>query len=214
MKIILLGPPGAGKGTQAKWLADKFTIPQISTGDILRTAVSNNTQLGREAKKFMDVGDLVPDSVVIGIIKDRLQLNDCKKGYILDGFPRTLAQAEALTEALASIGDDINFVINLKVEASKLVRRLTMRRVCKSCGQMFHLEYSPAKVDGICDQCGGELYQRDDDSENVILKRLDVHNQQSKVLEEYYYKNGCYKVVDASLPIDQVQSFMIAILSD
>lgn len=204
MKIILLGPPGAGKGTQAKKITERYAIPQISTGDILRKAIHDQTELGKRAKTFMDKGHLAPDDLVIGIINERLSQPDCSKGFILDGFPRTLAQAEALSEALETLGGDIDKVIDIKVEPSSLVRRLTGRRVCKQCGQMFHVEFNPSRMGTACDKCGGDLYLREDDKEGTILKRFDVYNQQARALEEYYSDSGRYVAIDGDAPMKEV----------
>jgi len=212
VKLILLGPPGAGKGTQAKYITEKYSIPQISTGDILRQAIKEQSEMGKRAKSYMDSGGLVPDDIVIGIINERLALGDCKDGYILDGFPRTLAQAEALSESLQAYGGDIDFVIDLNVDSDQLVNRLTGRRVCRDCGQMFHVEYNPSKMMGQCDKCGGSLYQRDDDMPETILKRFDVYNQQAKALEAYYSTTGRYKSVDASGSLEDVRSAVLGIL--
>lgn len=212
MKIILLGPPGAGKGTQAKRITEKYHIPQISTGDILRSAVKEQTELGRRANSFMNAGSLVPDEIVIGIINERISEPDCKEGYILDGFPRTLPQAEALTEALTSLGGDIDFVIDVKAEVEHLSKRLTGRRVCKECGQMFHVEFNPSKIESKCDKCGGELYQRDDDKEETILKRFEVYDVQARALEAYYSTADRYKAIDGNADMDEVSSEIFAIL--
>ncbi len=212
MKLILLGPPGAGKGTQAKYITEKYSIPQISTGDILRQAIKEQSEMGKRAKSYMDSGSLVPDEIVIGIINERMAQGDCKDGYILDGFPRTLAQAEALSDSLQAYGGDIDFVIDLKVDPDQLVARLTGRRVCRDCGQMFHVEYNPSKMMGQCDKCGGPLYQRDDDMPETILKRFEVYNQQAKALEAYYSKTGRYKSVDASGSLEDVRSAVLEIL--
>jgi len=182
MKLILLGPPGAGKGTQAKLLAERLEIPQIATGDILRAAVKQGTPMGLKAKGFMDAGSLVPDEVVVGIVRERLQQVDCARGFILDGFPRTVAQAEALKEMLASLGKNLNAVISLEVDNEALVRRLTGRRTCQECGRGFHVDFDPPKTDGTCDACGGELYQRDDDREETIRRRLEVYTDQTQPL--------------------------------
>ncbi|MEJ2364855.1 MAG: adenylate kinase, partial [Deltaproteobacteria bacterium] len=165
MNIILLGPPGAGKGTQAKMLIEEYQIPQISTGDILRGAVKEGTPLGKEAKSFMDQGQLVPDSVVIGIVEERIQEPDCTKGYMLDGFPRTVPQAEALDGMLSKLSVGIDHVVSIEVANDELVKRLTGRRTCRECGAGYHVMFDPPKVEGVCDKCGGELYQRDDDNE-------------------------------------------------
>jgi adenylate kinase len=186
MNLILLGPPGAGKGTQAQMIVDRYHIPQISTGDILRAAVRGKTPLGTKAKKFMDQGKLVPDELVIGIIEERLKASDCRPGFILDGFPRTIAQAEALQSILAKMGKSIDHVINIEVDDEELVRRLTGRRTCKNCGAMFHLIFYPPKKEGMCDRCGGSLYQRDDDKEETIRTRLKEYQRQTAPLIQYY----------------------------
>jgi len=184
--IILLGPPGAGKGTQAQRIVERYHIPQISTGDILRKAVKEGTPSGKKAKTFMDQGQLVPDEVVIGIIDERLREPDCRPGFILDGFPRTIAQAEALQPILAKTGKSIDHVINIEVEAEELVRRLSGRRTCKDCGTMFHVLFHPPKAEGICDRCGGDLYQREDDKEETIRTRLKEYEKQTAPLIQYY----------------------------
>jgi adenylate kinase len=186
MNLILLGPPGAGKGTQAQMIVDRYHIPQISTGDILRAAVKGKTSLGATAKEFMDQGKLVPDELVIGIIEERLKASDCRQGFILDGFPRTIAQAEALQPILVKMGKSIDHVINIEVDDEELVRRLTGRRTCKNCGAMFHLIFYPAKKEGMCDRCGGLLYQREDDKEETIRTRLKEYQQQTAPLIQYY----------------------------
>jgi adenylate kinase len=186
MNLILLGPPGAGKGTQAQMIAERYRIPQISTGDILRAAVKQASPLGKQAKSFMDRGELVPDEVVIGIIDERLRASDCNAGFILDGFPRTTPQAEALQSILAKIGKEIGHVINIEVESEELVRRLTGRRTCKNCGGMFHVLFHPPRVEGVCDRCGGSLYQREDDREETIRTRLREYERQTTPLIQYY----------------------------
>jgi len=203
--MILLGPPGAGKGTQAKMLLEKLTIPQISTGDILRAAVKEGTPMGLEAKSYMDSGGLVPDSVVIGIIRDRIQDDDCGKGYILDGFPRTIAQAEALDTMLSDLGSGIDAVVSLQADEEELVRRLTGRRTCRSCGFGFHVMFKPPKAEGVCDECGGELYQRDDDQETAIRERLSVYGEQTQPLIKYYSGKGTLKEVDGLGDIQEIQ---------
>jgi adenylate kinase len=204
MNIIMLGPPGAGKGTQAKMLVEKLGIPQISTGDMLRAAVKEGTPMGLKAKEYMDGGKLVPDEVVIGIVKDRLGADDCAKGFILDGFPRTIPQAEALDKVLAEMGKKIEYVVNVAVPESELLDRLTGRRTCKKCGAMYHIKFNPPKQDGVCDKCGGELYQRDDDKEETILNRLKVYNDQTAPLIEYYKKQGVLVDIDGSKEIKQI----------
>ncbi len=196
MNIILLGPPGAGKGTQAKMLIDSYGIPQISTGDMLRAAVKNQTQLGLEAKKFMDSGQLVPDSVVIGLAKDRIAQPDCAKGFMLDGFPRNVPQAEALDKVLADMGKKIDHVISIEVANSELMGRLTGRRTCKACGQGFHVMFDPPKTAGKCDKCGGDLFQRDDDNETTVGNRLKVYDDQTKPLIDYYQAKGLLRPID------------------
>jgi len=186
LNLILLGPPGAGKGTQALKIVERFHIPQISTGDILRTAVKEKTPLGMKAKAFMDRGQLVPDDLVIGIIEERLKASDCRQGFILDGFPRTIAQAEALQSILTKIGKFIDHVVNIEVDPEELVRRLTGRRTCKNCGGMFHISFHRPRKEGICDRCGGPLYQREDDQEETIRNRLDAYQKQTAPLIRYY----------------------------
>lgn len=212
MKLILLGPPGAGKGTQAKMLTDLFGIPQISTGDILRAAVKEGTPMGVKAKSCMDAGDLVPDEVVVGIVHERLQKDDCTKGFILDGFPRTVPQADALTETLSQLGKPLDAVVSLEVDIEALVERLTGRRTCKSCGRGFHVRFDPSRQEGVCDACGGELIQRDDDQETTIRKRLEVYQDQTAPLETYYRTAGLLRAVDGMKPIDEVQRELTTLL--
>lgn len=195
MRLILLGPPGAGKGTQAKMLMEKYQIPQISTGDILRQAVKEKTPLGAEARVYMDRGALVPDQVIIGIIRERLQKPDCKRGYILDGFPRTVIQAEALRETLAGMGFYLDHVLSVEVMEEELIRRLSGRRTCKSCGEVYHIIYGPPKRNGVCDKCGGELYQRDDDKEETIKRRLRVYQAETTPLIDYYKERGLLREI-------------------
>jgi len=195
MNLILLGPPGAGKGTQAQRIVERYHIPQVSTGDILRTAVKEGTPLGKKAKAFMDQGQLVPDEVVIGIIEGRLRAPDCNPGFILDGFPRTIVQAEALQAILTKMGKSIDHVINIEVYSEELVRRLTGRRTCKNCGAMFHLLFHPPKREGVCDRCGGVLYQREDDKEETIRMRLrEYEKQTTPLIQHYQLKNGLRSV--------------------
>lgn len=210
MNLILLGPPGAGKGTQAKMLTDCFGIPQISTGDILRAAVKEGTQLGQQAKAYMDDGKLVPDEVVIGIVTERLQEPDCSNGFILDGFPRTVAQADALQANLSVLGKELDRVISLQVDTEALVERLTGRRTCKTCGRGYHVKFDPPKVADGCDVCNGELYQRDDDREDTIRKRLDVYERQTSPLIDYYRNAGLLIEVDGMQPIDEVRETLLA----
>lgn len=204
MRLIFLGPPGVGKGTQAELVAKKFNIPQISTGDILRQAVKNQTKLGLVAKKYMDKGELVPDNVIIDLIKTRLLEEDCKLGFILDGFPRTLTQAEALTYTLKEMALSLDTVINFNLKDEILIKRLTGRRVCKVCGYNFHVYYQPPQNESKCDKCGGEIYQRDDDKEDVITRRLKVYIEQTAPLINYYKKIGILKDVDADAQIQVI----------
>ena len=188
MNIILLGPPGAGKGTQASRLIEKYGIPQISTGDMLRAALKEGTPLGLEAKKYMDQGALVPDQVVIGLVKERIQKPDCSKGYMLDGFPRNVSQAEALDKMLGELKQKIDHVVSIEVPSEELMGRLTGRRTCRACGAGFHVMFDPPKKEAVCDKCGGELYQRDDDNEATVGSRLKVYEGQTKPLIDYYEK--------------------------
>ncbi len=204
MRLVLLGAPGAGKGTQAKKLIEKYGIPQISTGDLLRAAVSAGTPLGKEAKSYMDKGELVPDRVVLGMVEERLKQDDCKKGYILDGFPRNVSQADALDKMLSSLGMSLDAALSVDVPFDELMKRLTGRRTCKSCGQMYNIYFNPPKKEGICDKCGGELFQRDDDKEETIKKRLEVYNSQTAPLIEYYSKKGILKSVSGTGSIDEI----------
>lgn len=204
MDFILLGPPGAGKGTQAKLMIDKWDIPQVSTGDILRAAVREGTPLGVEAQGFMDRGELVPDRVVIGIIAERLKEEDAAAGFILDGFPRTIPQAEALQEILKDLGRDIDHVISIDVDDEELVTRLTGRRMCKGCGESFHVVFNPPAREGACDRCDGELYQRDDDKEATIRQRLAVYSEQTQPLIAYYEKQGKVRRIDGTGSIEDI----------
>jgi len=212
MNLIFLGPPGAGKGTQAKRVAEKYGIPQISTGDMLREAVAKGTELGKKAKEYMDKGELVPDEVVIGIVKERLQQPDCEKGFILDGFPRTLAQAEALDEMLKELNKKIDAVINIVVPEEEVVKRITNRRMCRNCGAVYHLIYAPPKEDNKCDKCGGELYQRDDDKEVTVRERYRVYRENTEPLIDYYRKKGVLYDVDGTKDIEGVWKEIEAIL--
>lgn len=212
MRLVLLGAPGAGKGTQAKKLIDKYGIPQISTGDILRQAVAEGTPLGKEAKSYMDKGELVPDKVVLGLVEERLKQDDCKKGYILDGFPRNTAQAEALDIILGDISMPLTAAISVDVPKEDLMKRLTGRRTCRNCGQMYNVYFSPPKKEGACDKCGGELYQRDDDKEETIRRRLDVYEAQTAPLIDYYGKKGILHAVQGTGSIDDIFGKMCAVL--
>jgi len=210
--IILLGPPGAGKGTQAKKLTEEFAIPQISTGDMLREAVRNGTKLGLEAKSFMDAGGLVPDEVVIGIVKERLAKPDCANGFILDGFPRTIPQAQALDRVTKELGREIRFVLSLEVDPEELMERLCGRRTCTGCGAMFHVKFQVPRQAGMCDKCGTALIQRDDDKEETIRKRLDNYNRSTAPLLEYYKGTGKIRSVKASGNIDAIYAGIVSIL--
>ncbi len=198
MHFILVGLPGAGKGTQAVNLVEKYQIPHISTGDMFRAALKNETPLGLEARKYMDRGELVPDEVTIGIVRERLQEDDCTKGFLLDGFPRTIPQAEALDGIIDSLNLNLDGVISIEVPEADLLQRLSGRRVCRSCGAAFHILYNPPQKEGVCDQCGGELYQRDDDKEEVIKNRLDVNREKTQVLKDYYNQAGLLREVDGT----------------
>ena len=204
MKLVLLGAPGACKGTQAKMLIEKYGIPQISTGDLLRAAVKEGTELGKEAKGHMDSGGLVPDSVVLGMMKERLGEDDTKKGYILDGFPRNTAQAEALDGMLSELGMPIEAALSVDVPLEDLMKRLTGRRTCKACGQMFNVFFNAPQKEGACDKCSGELFQRDDDQEDTIKKRLTVYEEQTAPLIDYYAGKGILKRVEGTGEIDAI----------
>ncbi|MEE8219642.1 MAG: adenylate kinase [bacterium] len=204
MNLILLGPPGAGKGTQAKLVAEQFGIPQISTGDILRQAVKDGTSLGQEAQAYMERGDLVPDAVVIGIIEERLTQPDCQAGYILDGFPRTEVQANALAETLGKRGGTIDHVVNIEVLDEELIHRLTGRRTCKECQEPYNVTFNPPQREGVCDKCGGELIQRKDDDEETIRARMEVYREQTAPLEAYYEKQGLLRTVTGAGAIQEI----------
>lgn len=204
MNVVLLGPPGAGKGTQAIRIADHFGIPHISTGDIFRRAVAQETVLGLEAKSYMNRGELVPDEVVIGIVRQRLEEPDCAGGFLLDGFPRTLPQAEALTTALAASGRTLDKVLNIEVEKADLIKRLTGRRTCRGCGKVYHLIFDPPRSQDECDVCGGGLWQRDDDSEATVLNRLKVYEDQTAPLIDFYSDKGLLVTIDGSKAVEDV----------
>ncbi|MDH5637509.1 MAG: adenylate kinase [Nitrospinota bacterium] len=213
MKIIMLGPPGAGKGTQAKRIVEKYGIPHVSTGDILRKNVREQTELGKRAQAYMDDGALVPDDVVVGMVNDRISEPDCRKGFILDGYPRTLDQAEALSDTITNLFEkDIDLVLDLSVDADLLVNRATGRRTCRACGAMFHVEHNTSKMEGVCDKCGGELYQRDDDREATIIKRLEVYENQANALRFYYSTMGALRMVNGSQSVDDITQTIFEIL--
>ncbi len=204
MRIVMLGAPGAGKGTQAKKLIEEFGIPQISTGDILRANIAQGTPLGKEAKGFMDRGELVPDKVVLGLVEDRLKQPDCKKGFILDGFPRNTAQAQALDGMLAGIGMPLQLAVSVDVPFEDLMKRLTGRRTCRTCGQMYNVYFTPSKKEGVCDKDGGELFQRDDDKEETIKKRLQVYESQTAPLIDYYSGKGIVRKIAGTGSISDI----------
>ena len=212
MKIIMLGAPGAGKGTQAKMLAEKYGIPHISTGDMFRAAVKEGTELGKKAKACMDAGQLVPDEITIGIVRERLQKPDCTKGFILDGFPRTVEQADALDGILKSLSIHLTRAVDISVPSSSLIERAVGRRVCKKCGAAYHIRFNPSKKDGVCDECGGETYQRADDSEETMKSRLSVYDAQTKPLIRYYQKAGLYSEIDGSQEMSKVFADITACL--
>ncbi|WP_404446972.1 adenylate kinase [Sutcliffiella horikoshii] len=204
MNLVLMGLPGAGKGTQAERIVEKYNIPHISTGDMFRAAMKEETELGMKAKSFMDQGQLVPDEVTIGIVRERLEKEDCKDGFLLDGFPRTVPQADALEQMLEELGRKIDFVINVNVDQSILMERLTGRRICKDCGSTYHLVFNPPAKDGVCDKCGGELYQRADDNEETVGNRLEVNVKQSKPLLDFYESKGYLRNINGQQAIDKV----------
>lgn len=212
MKIIMLGAPGAGKGTQAKMIADRFGIPHISTGDIFRANIKNGTELGMEAKKYMDQGLLVPDELTVKILLDRVADKDCADGYVLDGFPRTIPQAEVLDDALTKLGDQIDYAINVDVPDENIIRRMSGRRACISCGATYHIEHIPPKQEGICDRCGKELVLRDDDKEETVKNRLQVYHEQTQPLIEFYTGKGILKTVDGTQDMQNVFDAIYAII--
>ena len=212
MYILLMGPPGAGKGTQAANLVQKYNIPHISTGDMFRAAVKDGTELGKKAKACMDAGQLVPDEITIGIVKERLAKPDCAKGFILDGFPRTVEQADALDGILKELSVRLTRAVDISVPASALIERAIGRRVCKKCGSAYHIKFNPSKTDGVCDKCGGETYQRADDSEETMKSRLSVYEAQTKPLISYYKKAGLYSEIDGSQEMSKVFADITACL--
>ncbi|MCI8586168.1 MAG: adenylate kinase [Lachnospiraceae bacterium] len=212
MKIIMLGAPGAGKGTQAKKIAAKYQIPHISTGDIFRANIKNGTELGKKAKTYMDQGLLVPDELVCDLVVDRVQQADCEKGYILDGFPRTIPQAESLDKALAALGESVDYAVNVEVPDENIVKRMGGRRACVGCGATYHMEFAPTKKEGICDTCGAELILRDDDKPETVQKRLGVYHDQTQPLIEYYHKKGILRDVDGTMDMEEVFQAIVKIL--
>ena len=212
MKIIMLGAPGAGKGTQAKMIADRYGVPHISTGDIFRANIKNGTELGMEAKKYMDQGLLVPDELTVRILLDRVAQDDCKNGYVLDGFPRTIPQAEVLDSELTKLGDHIDYAINVDVPDENIVKRMSGRRACLTCGATYHIEHVPPKKEGICDVCGSELVLRDDDKPETVKNRLNVYHEQTQPLIDFYTEKGVLKTVDGTVPMEEVFAAITAIL--
>ena len=214
MKIIMLGAPGAGKGTQAKKIAEKYQIPHISTGDIFRANIKGGTELGMKAKTFMDQGMLVPDEITIGMLMDRIGQEDCANGYVLDGFPRTIPQAESLTKALAERGEKVDYAINVDVPDENIINRMSGRRACLGCGATYHIKFNPPVKEGVCDTCGQELVLRDDDKPETVKKRLDVYHQQTQPLIDYYKKAEVLAEVDGTQPMDAVFQGIVEILGE
>ena len=212
MKIIMLGAPGAGKGTQAKQIADKYSIPHISTGDIIRANIKNGTELGKKAKQYMDQGALVPDELTCDLVMDRIQQDDCKNGFVLDGFPRTIPQAEALDAALGKINEKMDYAIDVDVPDENIVNRMSGRRACLNCGAPYHLISIPPKVEGICDRCGSEIVLREDDKPETVQKRLKVYHEQTQPLIDYYKNQGILKSVDGTQTMDEVFKAIVTIL--
>ncbi|HEX7063621.1 MAG TPA: adenylate kinase [Bacillales bacterium] len=206
MNLILMGLPGAGKGTQAEEVTARFGIPHISTGDMFRAAIKDQTDLGMKAKAYMDAGDLVPDEVTIGIVRERLGKDDCQKGFLLDGFPRTIDQAQSLEEILSESGRELDYVLYIDVDEGKLLERLSGRRICSNCGATYHIVFNPPEKEGVCDKCGGALYQREDDSEETVKNRLDVNKEQLSPLLDFYRKRGYLHTINGNQNIDDVFS--------
>ena len=214
MKIIMLGAPGAGKGTQAKMIADKYQVPHVSTGDIFRANIKEGTELGKEAKTYMDKGLLVPDELTVKILLDRVAKEDCKNGYVLDGFPRTIPQAEVLDKALSEMGDAIDYAIDVEVPDENIVRRMSGRRACLACGATYHIVHVPSKKEGICDRCGKELVLRDDDKPETVKNRLEVYHDQTQPLIDFYTKKGILKTVDGTQDMNDVFAAIVTILGE
>ena len=214
MKLIMLGAPGAGKGTQAKKISAKYGIPHISTGDIFRANIKGGTELGMKAKAFMDQGQLVPDEITIGMLLDRIKEDDCQKGYVLDGFPRTIPQAESLTKALTELGDKIDWAVNVDVPDENIISRMSGRRACLKCGATYHVVYAAPKAEGICDTCGEALVLREDDKPETVQKRLNVYHEQTQPLIDYYTKQGVLKTVDGTKNLEEVFQEVVSILGE
>lgn len=214
MKIIMLGAPGAGKGTQAKKIAEKYSIPHISTGDIFRANIKNGTELGMKAKTYMDQGLLVPDELVVDLVVDRLGQDDCANGCVLDGFPRTIPQAEALDAALTKVGQSVDYAINVEVPDENIVNRMSGRRACVNCGATYHIVYAPTKVENVCDTCQGDLILRDDDKPETVQKRLNVYHEQTQPLIDYYTKKNILVEVDGTVDIDDVFAAIVKVLGE
>ena len=214
MKIIMLGAPGAGKGTQADKICAKYNIPHISTGDIFRANIKNNTELGQKAKSYMDKGELVPDELVVDLVVDRLKADDCTNGYVLDGFPRTIPQAEALDAALAAINDKVDYAINVEVPDENIINRMSGRRACVACGATYHIVHIPTKVEGVCDKCGAELILRDDDKPETVKNRLNVYHEQTQPLIDYYTAKNVLHEVDGTKAMEDVFSSIVSILGE
>lgn len=214
MKIIMLGAPGAGKGTQADKICAKYNIPHISTGDIFRANIKNNTELGQKAKSYMDKGELVPDELVVDLVVDRIKADDCTNGYVLDGFPRTIPQAEALNAALAAINDKVDYAINVEVPDENIINRMSGRRACVACGATYHIVHIPTKVEGVCDKCGAELILRDDDKPETVKNRLNVYHEQTQPLIDYYTAKNVLHEVDGTKAMEDVFSSIVSILGE
>ena len=214
MKIIMLGAPGAGKGTQADKICAKYNIPHISTGDIFRANIKNNTELGQKAKSYMDKGELVPDELVVDLVVDRIKADDCTNGYVLDGFPRTIQQAEALDAALAAINDKVDYAINVEVPDENIINRMSGRRACVACGATYHIVHIPTKVEGVCDKCGAELILRDDDKPETVKNRLNVYHEQTQPLIDYYTAKNVLHEVDGTKAMEDVFSSIVSILGE